>query len=130
MSVKTKNLYEHLYETLEGVKSGQVDLQEAKAVVDISNAIVNVGKLELNIMKETNDDYELGIATKVGANSWLQQKHDNSIKVVSADKKDELFDKMKVFTEKYKHRSPDLITNKYNSETDMWEATYRLTNNY
>lgn len=130
MSVKTKNLYEHLYETLEGVKSGQIDLQEAKAVVDISNAIVNVGKLELNIMKETNGDYELGIAPKIGANSWLQMKSDESIKVVSAEKKDELYDKMKEFTEKYKHRSPELITNKYNNETGMWEATYRLANNY
>ena len=42
-----------LFETLRGIKTGQVDIERAKAVCDISQTIINTGKLEVDYMRQT-----------------------------------------------------------------------------
>lgn len=131
MSNKTTNgLYDTLFRTLEGVEKGTVDLEKAKSVVNISNAIVNVAKLELSVVKETKQEFGVGIVPTIGSNSWLSLKNDESIKLVSAPTKDELLTKMSEFCNQNKSKSPDLISNKFNPETQLWEAQYRLANIY
>jgi hypothetical protein len=42
-----------LFETLRGLSAGTVDLDRAKAVGDISQTIINTGKLEVEFMRQT-----------------------------------------------------------------------------
>ncbi len=42
-----------LFETLAGLKDGSVDLERAKAVSDLSQTIINTGKLEVEYMRQT-----------------------------------------------------------------------------
>lgn len=42
-----------LFDTLAGLKDGSVDLERAKAVSDLSQTIINTGKLEVEYMRQT-----------------------------------------------------------------------------
>jgi hypothetical protein len=47
------DLRELLFETIEGVKSGQIDVERAKMIGDLSQVIVNSAKAEIEYTKVT-----------------------------------------------------------------------------
>jgi hypothetical protein len=61
-----------LFDTLRGIKTGQVDIERAKAVCDISQTIINTGKLEVDYMRQTGQGGTgfvpalEGVATRTG----------------------------------------------------------------
>lgn len=123
----TKGLYDHLFDTLEKVKNGDCDLDEAKAVVNISNAIVNVAKLEVQVMEKLGSEYDLGLIPKFGGQAWLEDKSNENIKLISAKTKNELYAEMQKFFNDNKDNSPILLDSYYDNKTDTWQAKYRLT---
>jgi len=48
---KIDNLRDHLFETIELLKDGDIDLDKAKAIADIAQVIVNSAKVEVDFMK-------------------------------------------------------------------------------
>ena len=53
-------LRESLFAALEGVKNGSLDLDRARAITDISQALINTGKLEVEYLKHTGRDNGTG----------------------------------------------------------------------
>ncbi len=43
-----------LFATLEGLRDGSVDIDRAKAVNEVSQTIINAGKLEVDYMRQTD----------------------------------------------------------------------------
>ncbi len=48
-----ETLRETLFATLRGLNDGSIDIERAKAVGDISQTIINTGKLEVEFMRQT-----------------------------------------------------------------------------
>jgi uncharacterized protein (UPF0210 family) len=48
---KIDDLRNHLFETIEMLKSGDMDLETAKGVAQVAQVIVNVTKLEVDFVK-------------------------------------------------------------------------------
>lgn len=51
MSYTITDLRETLFETLQGVKGGDIDLDRAKAISELSQNIVNTAKVEIDYLK-------------------------------------------------------------------------------
>ncbi|WP_201799932.1 hypothetical protein [Andreprevotia sp. IGB-42] len=47
------DLHEKLFETLDGLKSGTMDIERAKAISDIAQTIINGAKVEVDYIKQT-----------------------------------------------------------------------------
>lgn len=73
MSKKTiEDLRTVLFETIEGVKAGTIDLEKAKTISDLSQVMVNTAKVEVDYARATgasgSDFLELGqVKTPDGA---------------------------------------------------------------
>lgn len=48
-----EDLRSTLFETLKGLKNETLDLERAKAISDLSQTIINTGKLEVEFMRQT-----------------------------------------------------------------------------
>lgn len=48
---KIDNLRDHLFETIELLKEGDIEIEKAQAIADIAQVIVNSAKVEVDFMK-------------------------------------------------------------------------------
>jgi len=60
MAKKIEDLRETLFETIELVKSGKMDIDKAKAIADISQILVNSAKVEVDFLKHVNQQGNTG----------------------------------------------------------------------
>lgn len=51
MTQNINNLRETLFETLQAVKDGRIELDRAKAISDLSQNIINTAKVEIDYLK-------------------------------------------------------------------------------
>lgn len=51
MKNKIEDLRNHLFETIEKLKDGDIDIEKAKAIADLSQVIVNSAKVEVDFLK-------------------------------------------------------------------------------
>lgn len=65
MGVKNKisDLRDHLFETLEGLKDGSMDLERAKAIADVGQTIINSAKVEVDFLRVTGGTTDTGFIT-------------------------------------------------------------------
>lgn len=70
MSKSISDLYNALFDTLEQVKSGDMDLERAKVVTEVGQTIINTAKVEIDYIKATDADFQSGFlsATQVSGN--------------------------------------------------------------
>lgn len=71
MATKSINdLREALFETLQAVKSGEMEIERAKTVAEIGQTIINTAKVEIDYIKATDADFQSGFlsATQVSGN--------------------------------------------------------------
>jgi hypothetical protein len=52
---KIEDLRDHLFETIEMLKDGDMDIQKAKAIKDVAQTIVNSAKVEVDFLKFTKE---------------------------------------------------------------------------
>jgi len=50
------DLREMLFQTLEGLKNGELEIEKAKAIGDISQTIINSAKVEVDYIRVCGDD--------------------------------------------------------------------------
>jgi len=50
---KINDLRDHLFETLERLKEGDIDIATAKAMADVGQVIINSAKIEIDFIKAT-----------------------------------------------------------------------------
>ena len=48
---KIEHLRDHLFETIEMIKEGDMELDKAKAIAELAQVIVNSAKIEVDFMK-------------------------------------------------------------------------------
>jgi hypothetical protein len=48
---KIEDLRDHLFETIEMIKEGDMELDKAKAIAELAQVIVNSAKIEVDFMK-------------------------------------------------------------------------------
>lgn len=60
MSKTISDLREALFETLQGVKSGEMPIDRAKAVVEVGQVIINTAKVEIDYIRATDADVQSG----------------------------------------------------------------------
>lgn len=51
---KISDLRDHLFETLEKLKDGEIEIERAQAIVGVSNAIIGTARAEIDLMKAVN----------------------------------------------------------------------------
>lgn len=56
MSKSISDLYNALFDTLEQVKSGDMDLERAKVVTEVGQTIINTAKVEVMYIRETGGE--------------------------------------------------------------------------
>ncbi len=66
MAKKIEDLRETLFDTIEGIKAGKIDVEKAKAITNIAQVIVNSAKAEVDFLKNVNQQGNTGF---IGANS-------------------------------------------------------------
>lgn len=54
MAKKIEDLRETLFDTIDGIKSGKIDVEKAKAITNIAQVIVNSAKAEVDFLKNVN----------------------------------------------------------------------------
>lgn len=54
MAKKIQDLRETLFETIELVKNGKIDVEKATAIKDIAQVIINSAKAEVDFLKHVN----------------------------------------------------------------------------
>jgi hypothetical protein len=54
MAKKISDLRETLFDTIEGIKSGKIDVEKAKAITNIAQVLVNSAKVEVDFLKNVN----------------------------------------------------------------------------
>ena len=57
---KINDLRDHLFETLERLKDGDIDIETAKAITDVSQVIINSAKIEVDFIKATGSTKDSG----------------------------------------------------------------------
>ncbi len=66
MAIKPKlcaagvQLRDHLFETLERLKEGDIDIATAKAMADVGQVIINSAKIEIDFIKATGSTKDSG----------------------------------------------------------------------
>jgi len=132
-------LYSKLFDTMDEIDGGNHEsLKKAKAMVEISGAIIDVAKTEHNVASSYGGEYHHSMVKpkqlppQQGSEPKGQLTHsndpspgDNQYEVVTAKSKTLLFDKMGEFLERNKGRSPELIST-YKTGNDEWVSKYRM----
>ena len=57
---KINDLRDHLFETLERLKEGDIDIATAKAMADVGQVIINSAKIEIDFIKATGSTKDSG----------------------------------------------------------------------
>jgi hypothetical protein len=60
MAKKISDLRETLFDTIEGIKSGKIDVEKAKAITNIAQVLVNSAKVEVDFLKNVNQQGNTG----------------------------------------------------------------------
>lgn len=62
-----QDLRRRLFETIDGVKDGSIDIERARMIGDISQVIVNTARVEVEYLKATGGGESTFIDSAVGA---------------------------------------------------------------
>jgi len=57
---KINDLRDHLFEALERLKDGDIDIETAKAMSEVSQTIINSAKIEIDFIKATGSTQDSG----------------------------------------------------------------------
>jgi len=57
---KINDLRDHLFEVLERLKDGEIDIETAKAMADVSQVIINSAKVEVDFIRITGANQNTG----------------------------------------------------------------------
>ena len=57
---KIEDLRNHLFETLERLKEGDIDIATAKAMADVGQVIINSAKIEIDFIRVTGSNKDSG----------------------------------------------------------------------
>jgi hypothetical protein len=60
MAKKIQDLRETLFDTIEQVKSGKMDVEKAKAITSIAQVLVNTAKAEIDFLKHVSQQGNTG----------------------------------------------------------------------
>lgn len=60
MAKKIQDLRDTLFDTIEGIKSGKIDVEKAKAITNIAQVIVNSAKAEVDFLKNVSQQGDTG----------------------------------------------------------------------
>jgi cell shape-determining protein MreC len=63
------DLRRRLFETIDGVRDGSIDIDKAKLVGDLSQVIVNTAKVEVEYLRTTGGGESTFIDTAIGADN-------------------------------------------------------------
>lgn len=69
MAKKIEDLRETLFDTIEGIKAGKIDVEKAKAITNIAQVIVNSAKAEVDFLKNVSQQGNTGF---IGAAKMLK----------------------------------------------------------
>lgn len=54
MKNKIEDLRNHLFETIELIKDGEIDIDKAKTIAELAQVVVNSAKIEVDYLKITH----------------------------------------------------------------------------
>lgn len=77
---KINDLRDHLFETLERLKDGDIDIATAKAMADVGQVIINSAKIEIDFIKATGSNKDTGFIKLSDGNEkllWAKLKTPN-----------------------------------------------------
>lgn len=57
---KITDLRDHLFEVLERLKDGEIDIETAQTMAEVSQVIINSAKIEVDFMKATGSNTDSG----------------------------------------------------------------------
>lgn len=60
MAKKIQDLRETLFDTIDQIKSGKLDVEKAKAITNIAQVIVNSAKAEVDFLKNVSQQGDTG----------------------------------------------------------------------
>ncbi len=60
MAKKIQDLRDTLFDTIEGIKSGKIDVEKAKAITNIAQVVVNSAKAEVDFLKNVSQQGDTG----------------------------------------------------------------------
>jgi hypothetical protein len=66
MAKKIQDLRETLFDTIEGIKNGKIDVEKAKAITNIAQVLVNSAKVEVDFLKNVNQQGNTGFISDSG----------------------------------------------------------------
>ncbi len=69
MSKTIEDLRASLFEALEGVKSGTLDLDKARAINDVAKTIVDTAKVEVDYLRATGGGESTFIDSAIGSDN-------------------------------------------------------------
>jgi hypothetical protein len=72
MSKSINDLREILFATLEGVKTGDIDLDKARAINELGKTITDTAKVEVDYLRATGGGESTFIDTAIGADNLPQ----------------------------------------------------------
>ena len=75
---KINDLRDHLFEALERLKDGEIDIQTAKAMADVGQVIINSAKIEIDFIKATGSNKDSGFIKLGDGNEkllWKEKQH-------------------------------------------------------
>lgn len=72
MAKKIQDLRETLFDTIEQVKSGKMDVDKAKAITSIAQVIVNSAKAEVDFLKNVNSQGNTGFISGIPESKQLK----------------------------------------------------------
>ena len=72
---KINDLRDHLFETLERLKEGDIDIATAKAMADVGQVIINSAKIEIDFIRVTGSNKDSGFIKLQEGNEklWANQ---------------------------------------------------------
>ena len=72
---KINDLRDHLFETLERLKEGDIDIATAKAMADVGQVIINSAKIEIDFIRVTGSNKDSGFIKLQEGNEklWVNQ---------------------------------------------------------
>ena len=74
---KINDLRDHLFETLERLKEGDIDIATAKAMADVGQVIINSAKIEIDFIRATGSTKDSGFIKLGDGNEkliWRQKR--------------------------------------------------------
>ena len=57
---KIQDLRHHLFETIEMLKDGDIEIEKAKAISEVAQVIINSAKVEVQFLKEMGSNRHTG----------------------------------------------------------------------